>query len=204
MKLAGLLLAGGRSSRMGGNDKAFVLLDNKPLAEHALACLEQRTEAVLINSNGPAERFVRYGHPVLGDCVPGHLGPLAGLLTGMLWARRHHPDVTHLVSAPCDAPRLPHDLATRLITGFSVGKARIVIARDRSGTHPTIGLWPVALADRLGTDLLDHGIRAMKAWLSQFEVAEVELDGSQLRNINTPADLRAADLRAAGQGAAST
>lgn len=192
MKLAGLLLAGGRSARMGGNDKAFALLDGQPLAAHALACLEQLTEAVLINSNGAAARFAHYGHPVLGDCVPGHLGPLAGLLTGMLWARHHHSHVTHLLSAPCDAPRLPPDLAIRLMTGLANSSARIVIARDSFGSHPTIGLWPVALADRLSTDLLGHGMRAMKQWISQFEVAQVELDAPQLCNINTPADLRAA------------
>jgi molybdopterin-guanine dinucleotide biosynthesis protein A len=187
MKLVGVVLAGGRSSRMGGGHKGLLLLDGAPMLAHVLAALTPQVDAVLINSNGDPRLFEAFGPPVLADCVEGHQGPLAGLLTGMLWARQHHPTATHLLSAPCDVPYLPSDLAARLAEGLPNG-TQVAIARDHDRIHPTVGLWPVSLAEQLALDLR-QGMRAMRSWLANVPAREAVFDAACLRNINTLEDL---------------
>ena len=191
MKLVGVVLAGGRSARMGGGHKGLMLLDGAPMLAHVLAALTPQADAMLINSNGDPRLFEAFGLPVLADCVAGYHGPLAGLLTGMLWARQHHPNATHLLSAPCDVPYLPPDLARRLADSLMNG-AEIAIARDSDRIHPTLGLWPVSLAERLTLDLVNHGTRAMRSWLANFPVQEIIFDAACLRNVNTPEDAKRA------------
>ena len=192
MTPAGLILAGGRSSRMG-EDKAFVLLDGKSLIAHAVAALKPQVQTVLINSNADPARFAAFGCPVRADCVPGQLGPLAGLLTGLLWGAER--GVTHILSAPCDIPHLPADIGSRLSRALAASGAQIAIARDEDGPQPTIGLWPVALAERLRHDLLVRDISGIQAWLSQFAVTQA--DCPRLANINRPEDLGMARASAA-------
>src|SRR3569833_1152376 len=124
--------------------------------------------------------------------MPGRLGPLAGLLTGMLWARNFLPDATHILSAPCDIPHLPGDIGVRLAAALRVSRAQIALASDDNGLQPTIGLWPIALADRLAADLL-LGQRGLQAWLRQFTFIRVH--HQSLHIINTPDDLNAAAQR---------
>jgi len=188
MKPVGVILAGGRSSRMGGGHKGLMMLQGVSMLGRVLTTLKPQTEAVLISSNGEPALFAEFDAPVLADSVPGYQGPLAGLLTGMLWARHHYPCATHLLSAPCDSPYLPRDLAARLANGL-VGGAEIAVARDAQRIHPTLGLWPVTLAERLATDLNCRGVRRMQAWLAQFAVNAVAFDAACLKNINTPDDL---------------
>ncbi len=190
MKLVGVVLAGGRSSRMGGGHKGLLLLDGTPMLAHVLTALAPQVDAMLINSNGNPRLFEAFGLPTLADCVAGYQGPLAGLLTGMLWVRQHHPAATHLLSAPCDVPYLPPDLASRLAESLANG-AQIAIARDHDRIHPTVGLWPVSLAEQLALHLVGHGVRAMRSWLANFLVQEALFDAACLRNVNTPEDLAA-------------
>lgn len=185
-----VVLAGGRSSRMGGGHKGLLIVDGITMLERVLTVVTPQVNAVLINSNGDPVLFEKYGLPVLADSVPGHQGPLAGLFTGMFWARQYRPHATHLLSAPCDSPYLPADLVMRLANGLA-GGGEIAVARDAERIHPTLGLWPVALAERLAVDLVGHGVRSMQTWLNQFDVREVDFDVRYLRNVNTPEDLAA-------------
>jgi molybdopterin-guanine dinucleotide biosynthesis protein A len=188
MKPVGVILAGGRSSRMGGGDKGLLQLHGVSMVERVLTILRPQTEAVLINSNSDPILFEQFDSPVLADCVPGYRGPLAGLLTGMMWARQHHSHATHILSAPCDSPCLPADLAVRLAEGLD-GGGEIAIARDCERIHPTLGLWPIVLADRLAEDLVCRDMRRVRAWLAPFAVREVLFDAACLQNINTRDDL---------------
>jgi molybdopterin-guanine dinucleotide biosynthesis protein A len=192
MRLVGVVLAGGQSSRMGGGHKGLLLLDGSPMLSHVVTALTPQVDALLINSNGDPQLFEPFRLPVLGDCVAGHLGPLAGLLTGMRWAHQHYPAATYLLSAPCDVPHLPPDLASRLTESLANG-AQIAIARDPDRIHPTLGLWPISLAERLAHELMNQDVRAMRLWLANFAVREVLFDAASLRNVNTPEDLD--DLR---------
>lgn len=189
MKPAGIILAGGLSSRMGGQDKAQVRLHGRTLLAHVAVSLTPQVEALAINSNGDPGIFADFQLPVIGDCLPGRQGPLAGILTGMLWARQYMPHATHLLSAPCDIPGLPGDISTRLENARNAANAHIAIACDDDGPQPTIGLWPLSLAEQLIADMV-LGVRGIQAWMAPFGVAQVHCHG--LHNINTPEDLRAA------------
>ena len=82
-EVAGVLLAGGLSRRMGGGDKALRTLGGKTILERVIARARPQVSALLLNANGDPARFASYGLPVRADLVEGHAGPLAGILTGM-------------------------------------------------------------------------------------------------------------------------
>jgi molybdopterin-guanine dinucleotide biosynthesis protein A len=192
MKPPAVILAGGRSSRMGGGDKCLLPLGKKSLIAHILDALTPQTRDILINTNSPpSPSFLKFGLPVLPDAIGGFQGPLAGLLTGMLWSRRRHPRQAYLLSVASDVPFLPPDLVARLSQSMSGQKADIAIARCPQGLHPTIGLWPVDLAERLELDLLQTSIRSVRHWIGAFRVAHAAFAPGAFANINTPADLAA-------------
>jgi molybdopterin-guanine dinucleotide biosynthesis protein A len=197
MKPAAVILAGGRSSRMGGGDKCLLPVGGRPLITHILEALNSQTSDILINTNSDPGPFLKLDRPVLSDSIPGFQGPLAGLLTGMLWSRRYRPRNAHLLSVAGDVPFLPVDLASRLMQRLLDGRADIAIAACPQGNHPTIGLWPVDLAERLEHDLMETNIRSMLHWISGFRVASAEFPSGQLMNINTPAELEACQKMAA-------
>jgi molybdopterin-guanine dinucleotide biosynthesis protein A len=191
MKPPAVILAGGRSSRMGGGDKCLLPVNGKSLIAHILDALTPQTSDMLININSDPAAFLKFGLPVLPDVIGGFQGPLAGLLTGMLWSRRRHPRQPYLLSVASDVPFLPGDLVARLSQGLADQHADIAIASCPQGTHPTIGLWPVDLAERLEHDLMETNIRSMHQWIGTFRVARAEFASAALANVNTPADLTA-------------
>lgn len=188
MKPPCVILAGGRSRRMGGGDKCLLPLNGKPIMAHVLDRVSPQVAAVLINSNSPADLFAPFGWPVLPDVMTGFQGPLAGLLTGMRWAGQSHPSATHILSVACDTPFLPPDLAQRL--GDGLAATDIAIARDQDRAHPVIGLWPVALADQLMRDMAEHGVRGVHHWLRGQTTREITFDAAQFQNLNTRDDLQ--------------
>jgi molybdopterin-guanine dinucleotide biosynthesis protein A len=176
---------------MGGGDKCLLPMNGKSLIAHVLAAIAPQTGDILINTNNDPAAYLKFGMPVLPDVIPGFQGPLAGLLTGMLWSRRRHPRQAYILSVAGDVPLLPPDLVAQLARNLSDQKADIAIARCAQGLHPTTGLWPVDLADRLEHDLMETALRAMREWSGQFRVAEVTFASASLININTPAELAA-------------
>ena len=194
MKPAAVILAGGRSRRMGGGDKCLLPVQDKPLIAHILDALAPQTRDILINTNSDPGPFLKFGLPILPDAISGYQGPLAGLLTGMLWSRRRHPRQVHLLSVAGDVPFLPADLVDRLCESLLANAADIAIAACPQGRHPTIGLWPVDLAERLEHDLMETNIRSMLHWLEGFRVALAEFPSDALMNINTPAELAASQM----------
>ena len=191
MKLPCVILAGGQSSRMGGGDKGLLPFMGKPLLAHVLARIAPQCGDILLNTNSDPRRFRIFGMPIAGDVTSGFLGPLAGLLTGLRWARAQ--GAGSLVSVPCDTPFLPRDLVARLAEARARSGARIAIAADGMRSHPVIGLWDVTLAERLEEDLR-QGTRAIYRWLAAFPVHEVDFAASHFQNINTPQDLQTAGI----------
>ncbi|HEY4343319.1 MAG TPA: molybdenum cofactor guanylyltransferase MobA [Parvibaculum sp.] len=184
-----VILAGGRSRRMGVADKCLLPLGGRTILDHVLDAVRPHASAILINSNSDTDLFSRFGCPVRADTIPGHPGPLAGLLTGMRWAQAL--GASHLVTVPGDTPFLPSDLIEKLI--LAKAGHDIAIAAQGLDTHPTIGLWPTDLADRLEDDVI-AGARKMRLWLNGFHVARAEwpMASEAFFNINREADLKEA------------
>ena len=201
-----LLLAGGKSRRMGGGDKNLIMLGDSPILAHVIARAVPDDAPVVINANGDAARFERFGLPVIADVVDGFAGPLAGVLTGLEHAAAHHPQVSHVISLATDAPFLPRDLADRLISSLEDG-ADMAHARSSGRRHPVFAIWPVSMAEALRAALVDEGLRKIDDLTVRFDCAIVDFlpedDGAPdpFTNLNTPEDLEYARMRvAAGSG----
>lgn len=187
----GVILAGGRSSRMG-TDKAQLSLGGDTILGHVLRRLTPQVRSVALNASADFPNPL--GLRLVPDTLPGQLGPLTGILAAM--QSQKDAAASHVLTVPCDSPFLPLDLAARLqreVTGAEV----IAVAASDNRTHPVFALWPVALADDLEAWLRNPDNRRINAFLRRHRVETVEFPLLQTQsgsldpflNINTPDDL---------------
>jgi molybdopterin-guanine dinucleotide biosynthesis protein A len=172
--LAGVLLAGGQSRRMGGGDKCLRPLAGRPLLAHVIERVRPQVGPLVLNANGDPARFAALGLPVAADVVEGFAGPLAGVLTGLEWAAVHAPDCTHVASFACDAPFLPTDLVARLTAAVAEKDADLACAASRGRSHPVFGLWPVRLAGALRTAIVEGEVRKVDVWTARYRLVTVD------------------------------
>ena len=192
--IAGVILAGGRATRMGGGDKGLLALGDRPILGHVVARLRPQVAALALNANGDAARFERFGLPVLPDSLPDHPGPLAGVLAGLDWAAEAEAEA--IVTAAADTPFFPRDLVARLraAAGEAGMPLAMAVTPGEAGLdrHPTFGLWPVVLRDDLRAALAG-GLRKIVAWTGPHGCARAEFaDADAFFNVNTPEDLERA------------
>src|SRR5690625_2846399 len=173
-EVCGLLLAGGQARRMGGGDKCLRLLNGVPLLERIIERARPQVRRLVLNANGDPERFAGFGLPVEADRVTGFAGPLAGILTGMEWAREQAPECAWLVSFATDAPFFPTDLVARLLEVQRREEAEIVCAASGGRDHPVFALWPVSLAPALRTAMIEEEIRKVDVFTARYRVARAE------------------------------
>jgi len=193
--IVGLLLAGGQSRRMGGDDKCLRLLGGETILTRIVARLRAQVRHLVLNANGDPARFAAYGLPVIADSVAGFAGPLAGVLAGLDWAAIHAPECRWVASAPTDAPFLPTDLVARLHEAVERG-ADMACAASGGRSHPVVGLWPVRLRDDLRHALTAEQVRKVDIWTHRFRLATVEFAVDAIDpffNVNRPEDLAEAE-----------
>ncbi|WP_342640360.1 molybdenum cofactor guanylyltransferase MobA [Rhodoligotrophos ferricapiens] len=194
--VGGVILAGGKGTRLGNVDKALVGLSGKPLISYAIEQLRPQVDALVINANGDPERFARFDLPVIPDATRIALGPLSGIYAGMQALTRLAPQAKWMVTVPCDAPLIPADLVRKLLSG--AGDAVIVRAASGGRVHHVVAAWRMALIADLA-DALDSGIRKVADWAAQYGAAVRTVvfphePFDPFLNINRPADLAAAEL----------
>lgn len=193
--ITGLILAGGRGSRMGGTDKGLQPLHGTPMAMHTMMRLTPQTGALMINANRNLAAYESFGVPVVVDAVPDFAGPLAGMLAGL-----EQCTTPWMLTAPCDSPFLPADLAARLAAAIDAEGAELAIpvTVDESGrrqVQPVFCLMPVTLAESL-TAYLAGGGRKIETWCASHRLAEVLFeDAAAFANINTLDELRQHESR---------
>ena len=196
-----VLLAGGRARRMGGGDKCLMALGGRPMLAHVIARLGPQAGHLVLNANGDPARFAGFDLPVVADAVADFAGPLAGVLTGLEWAKAHAPAASWVVTAPTDAPFLPRDLVQRLVR--AADGADLAVACSGGRTHPVAGLWPVRLRSELRAALIDEGVRKIDLWTARYRLAEVAWPAEPVDpffNANRPEDLaRAKAILAEGK-----
>ena len=193
---AGILLAGGRSRRMGGGDKPFLCVGGVPLLARAMAALRPQCDAMLISAGGNPARFSSYGLPVVSDAVPDFAGPLAGILAGLDFIAAYLPEVRFALSIATDTPFFPTDLVGRLHRARLDQGAEIACARSGERTHFVIALWPVSIRDDLRHALIDEGVRKVESFQERYPVAYAEWPVTPFDpflNINDANDLAAAE-----------
>jgi molybdopterin-guanine dinucleotide biosynthesis protein A len=187
-----VLLAGGLARRMGGGDKPLRLLGGRPLLAHVIARVAPQVAGMVLNANGDPARFAAFGLQVVGDEMPDHPGPLAGVLAGMRWAAAQ--GARDVLSVPTDTPFLPPDLVARLDAARTAAGVPIACAASRGWRHPVIALWPAALAGALEA-AMRAGVRKIDAWTAGQGVVAVDFLGEPdpFFNANTPEDLAEAE-----------
>ncbi|WP_319531443.1 molybdenum cofactor guanylyltransferase MobA [uncultured Cohaesibacter sp.] len=200
----GVVLAGGQSRRMDGQDKPFLPVAGKPLMTRVIERLKPQVSGIVISGN---DDLARYGtdYPVLADGLDGHAGPLAGILAAMRWAEAKAPHAYWLISAAADTPFFPTDLVDRLIMAMGGPGPAITLAQSGEQVHPTFGLWPVSLADDLEAYLL-KGERKARAYAEGHINSRAVFGGIMIDdlaidpffNINCPEDIEVAEAIADG------
>jgi molybdopterin-guanine dinucleotide biosynthesis protein A len=186
--ITGLVLAGGRGSRMGGIDKGLQCHLGMPLALHALRRLAPQVATVMINANRNLASYEAMGVPVWPDATPDFSGPLAGMLAGLT-----HCQTAFLATVPCDTPNFPLDLIARLAGGLEDIDGEIAIAATREdGTlraQPVFCLMRASLRESLSA-FIDSGEHRTGLWSSRQRCAQVVFEEtSAFFNVNTLAEL---------------
>lgn len=192
MALAGVILAGGRSSRMGGQDKAMLSFADKTLIANAVERLAPQVGQLVISTNTDLSA----GFPDQIDMVPDaddrRSGPLAGIHSALRWAGRQASPPQALISVAVDTPFFPRDFVRQLAGAVTDRPGTIAVAASADQRHPTFALWPLGLSDALG-DYLEEGGRKVWAFIEAHPHLLVDfppLDGiDPFFNINMPADL---------------
>lgn len=202
-EVVGVLLAGGLSRRMGGDDKMLRRVGARTILERVIDRLAPQVGTLVLNANGDPERFASYGLPVAADSLEGHAGPLAGVLTGMEWAATHSPRSQWIVTVPTDAPFLPENLVARFLAAVEEAGAEMACAASGGRAHPVCGLWPVYMAAGLRRSMIEEEIRKVDRWTKRYRLVQVDWPVEPVDpffNANTPDDLAEAErlLSAAG------
>ncbi len=188
-EITGLILAGGRGSRMGGIDKGLQIHRGMPLAMHALLRLAPQVGEIMINANRNLAAYESMGVPVWPDALPDYPGPLAGFLAGI-----ERCETPYLVTVPCDSPLFPEDLVARLGDALLAENAEVAMAATREAGE--LRLQPVFCL--MHTDVLESlvrfttgGRRKIDAWTATLRTATVAFDDVHaFANANTPAELQ--------------
>jgi molybdopterin-guanine dinucleotide biosynthesis protein A len=189
--ITGIVLCGGRGTRMGGVDKGLKPLRGRAMVEWVLERLVPQVDEVLINANQNPDVYGQLGHRVIPDVIGGFAGPLAGLHRGLR-------EATHelVATVPCDSPFLPTDLIARLRAALDQQEAEIAVAKTGDQPHPVFCLCRKGVGPSLG-DFLAGGGRKIDAWYSRLKVVEVLFDDQPdaFSNINTEEELRSHESR---------
>jgi len=197
-EITGLILAGGRGSRMGGVDKGLQNFNGMPMALHTLMRLQMQVGQVMINANRNLAAYEAFGAEVWPDVLADYAGPLAGFLTGL-----ERCETPYLVTAPCDSPRFPLDLVARLAEAMDREQAEIAMAaapeKDEQGivkvrTQPVFCLLRIELLESL-VQFTQGGGRKIDAWTAQHKTVVVPFDAPgddplAFANANTLAELK--------------
>ncbi len=188
--ITGLILAGGRGSRMGGVDKGLQTHLGIPLALHALLRLAPQVGHIMINANRNLGAYDAFGVPVWPDALPDYPGPLAGFLAGL-----ERCETAYLVSVPCDTPNFPDDLVARLADGLAAQDGEIAMAATRGAdgsvqVQPVFCLMKSTLMESL-VRFTQSGQRKIDRWTALHRCVEVVFDDeAAFVNANTPDELR--------------
>ena len=190
--ITGLVLAGGRGSRMGEVDKGLQQFRGKPMVAHVLERLTPQVDETIINANRNVDLYAAFGYRVVPDVIAGFAGPLAGLHIGMRSA-----STRLIVTSPCDSPFLPLNLVARLHHALVAEHADLAVAKTFDQAHPVFCLTKTELEPHLRA-FLESGQRKIDKWYATLQVVEVAFDDNvdAFANINTAEELRALEPKA--------
>lgn len=185
-QITGIILSGGRGSRMGGIDKGFAELDGKLFIEHAIELLKPQVDNIIINANREIERYAAYGYSVIRDTQGDFSGPLSGIASALF----HAPTPLAMI-IPCDMPHLPTDLVGRMYNKLKQENVEICMADDGAHLHPVVCLLKTELLEQLASDV-EAGQRKTRLWMTERSHAIEDFSDcpEAFANINTQEELK--------------
>mgnify|MGYP001815094059 CR=1 FL=1 len=186
-QVTGVILAGGRATRMGGVDKGLVPINNRPMIAWVIDALRPQVSEVLINANRNRDRYSEFACPVIDDGDSDFRGPLAGMASAMQAAR-----TPYIAVVPCDSPLIGGELVARLYAAAASSGSPIAAAHDGERLQPVFALLACELLDDLA-GYLDDGERKIDRWYARHRYVKVDVNdvAEWFANINAPEDKRA-------------
>lgn len=195
-KPAGVILTGGRSSRMEVDRKALVKLGDQSLLQRVIDRLAQQVEPLLLSCESDHEAFKPFGLTRVPDHKPRYRGPLVGLYSAMCFLRETG-SANNLLLCPCDAPFVPTDLVNRLLAAQRLAGPAVVVASYLDELQPTFSLWHTSHFSVIRDAVMDHGMGGLKQVLKLLPFTTVDWERTQpppFFNVNSPGDLKAAGI----------
>ena len=185
-QVTGVILAGGRATRMGGTDKGLVPVNGRPMIAWVIDALRLQVADVLINANRNHGVYAEFGSNVVDDGDGEFRGPLAGMASGMRAAQ-----TPWIAVVPCDSPLIRRDLVARLYEAAVSSGSRIAAAHDGERLQPVFALLACELLDDLAGHL-DEGERKIDRWYARhrFEAVDFSDAADSFANVNAPDDKR--------------
>ena len=189
-QVTGVVLSGGRATRMGGVDKGLVPVNGKPMISWVIDALRPQVAEVFVNANRNLDQYRALGFPVIDDGDREFRGPLAGIASGMRAASGKY-----VAFAPCDSPLVCGDLVARLYAAMLSAGTRIAAAHDGERLQPVFALLERALLDDL-MRYLDSGERKIDRWYAEHGFASADFSDvvDSFTNINAPEEKKALEL----------
>lgn len=190
-QVTGVILAGGRATRMGGVDKGLVPVNGRPMITWVIDVLRPQVADVLVNANRNLDEYRAFGYPVIDDGDDEFRGPLAGIASGLRVATSRY-----VAFAPCDSPLVCNDLVARLGAALTQEKVRIAVAHDGERLQPVFALLERSLLDDL-MRYLDNGGRKIDRWYAEHGYAQADFSdvAESFANINAPDEKRALEQK---------
>ena len=183
-KLAAVILAGGLSRRMHGEDKGLCQLNAMALIDFVIRAIDSQVDTILISANQNTSEYERRGYPVIEDSIAGNKGPLAGILSAM----QAQPDMDFLFVIPCDMPIIPQNLVDQLFNKLILDQADICCVKTAHRLQPLLSVIKTSTHTSL-SDYLDNGRHKVIDWVESLNYTYIEIDSQPLFNLNTPEDL---------------
>lgn len=181
-----VILAGGRGTRMSGQDKGLIEWEGKPLIEHILSELDKVSSNIMINANRNITNYQAYGYPIVSDTLDDYQGPLAGILSAMLQCKHEY-----LLCLPCDSPKLPKNLVHRLFSCMKNEHKSTAICHDGKRLQPLFAMIHCDEQQPL-IDFLAAGKRKVHDFFLQLDPAICDFSdqADRFHNFNTADDMK--------------
>ena len=192
----GAILAGGLARRLGGGDKALRTVGGRTVLARLVERVTPQVTRLILNANDDLQRFAWAGLPVVADSLPGHPGPLAGVLAALDWGAACEAATDWVLTVPGDAPFLPRDLVSRLQAERRRTGATLACAASAGRSHPVVTIWPVSMRHELREALTRGNVRKVGAFIQRHPTVTVDwpaVPADPFFNVNEPQDLAEAD-----------
>ena len=196
-QITGVILAGGKSSRMGFCDKALIRLGGIPLIEHVIRNSSNQVGQLVISANRNPEKFEYLELPLIPDIKQAYAGPLVGILSAMYWmiSAGKSPDSTYLACFPADVPWFPDILIKQLTRALETQGKRVAWSEDRGQVQPLFSLWSLETLPVIGQAVANgqFGPKLIMPLTDNVLVKFKNTDHRHFLNINTKESLQIAE-----------